>query len=336
MLILTHGHVETALRGREIDVLRAVEAAYVAHAGGASSLPHSVFLRFPDNERNRIIALPAYLGGDRPAAGVKWISSFPANIDRGLERASAAMILNRLDTGHPLALLEASTISAWRTAASAALAARLLPAATDSNGVTLIGCGVINLAILRFLRYAVPGLSQATAYDTRPERAERLRAACAEQLPGIDVIVERDLAVACAKNTLVSVATNAQHPHLDTRGLAAGTLVLHVSLRDIVPDAIVTAVNVVDDIDHVFRAATSVHLAEQHVGHRDFVAATIGELATRSETTDRNPSRTTVVSPFGLGILDLAVAGLVVAAAQAQALGLTVDDFLPTQESSDG
>lgn len=336
MLILTHGDVEAVLRGQERDVLQAVQDAYVAHANAESSLPHSVFLRFPNDQRNRIIALPAYLGGARPTAGIKWISSFPANIEHGLQRASAAMILNSLDTGHPLAFLEASTISAWRTAASAALAARLLPAATDSNGVTVIGCGLINFAVLRFLPHVLPGLTQITAYDTRAERAELLRERCAAQLPELDVRVARDLPTALAKNTLISIATNAQHPHLDTRGLRPGTLVLHISLRDVLPEAVVAADNVVDDIDHVFRAATSVHLAEQRVGHREFVSATIGELATRPDVTDRDLSRVTVVSPFGLGILDLAVARLVVAAAGAHGLGLTVDNFLPTREKSHG
>ncbi|NUT32227.1 MAG: 2,3-diaminopropionate biosynthesis protein SbnB [Hamadaea sp.] len=336
MLILTHRDVEAALRGRERAVLQAVQDAYVAHAAGASSLPHSVFLRFPDDQRNRIIALPAYLGGDRPTAGIKWISSFPANIDRGLERASAAMILNSLDTGHPRAFLEGSLISAWRTAASAALAARLLPATTDGNGVTLLGCGVINFAILRFLRQVVPGLTQVTAYDTQPGRAELLRERCVARLPDVEVRVERDLAAALDKNTLISVATNALHPHLDTRSLRPGTLVLHISLRDVIAEAIVTADNVVDDIDHVFRAATSVHLAEQLVGHRDFVSATIGELASGPPAAERDTARVTVVSPFGLGILDLAVAQLVVANAEAQQLGLTVGDFLPTLENSHG
>ncbi|NUO61793.1 MAG: 2,3-diaminopropionate biosynthesis protein SbnB [Hamadaea sp.] len=334
MLILTHRDVQDALRGQEVAVLRAVEDAYIAHAAGGSSLPHSVFLRFPDEPRNRIIALPAYLGGEQPIAGIKWISSFPANIDRGLERASAAVILNSLETGRPLAFLEGSTISAWRTAAGAALAARLLPATTDGNGVTVLGCGVINFAILRFLHHVVPGLTEVTAYDTQPGRAERLRERCAADLPDLTVRVEHDLATALAKNTLVSVATNALQPHLDFSGLVPGTLILHVSLRDVLPEAIVTAVNVVDDLDHVFRANTSVHLAEQQVGNRDFVAATIGELAARGAAADRDPSRITVVSPFGLGILDLAVASLVVATAKARGLGTAVDNFLPTAETN--
>ena len=99
IMIVGAADVEAALRGREEDVLDAVQKAYETHSRGASSLPHSSFLRFPDSEKDRIICLPAYLGEDYQLAGVKWIASVPGNLDRGLERASAVMILNDRLTG---------------------------------------------------------------------------------------------------------------------------------------------------------------------------------------------------------------------------------------------
>ncbi|MFG1780503.1 2,3-diaminopropionate biosynthesis protein SbnB [Micromonospora sp. NPDC049051] len=332
MLILTSTDVRAALHGREAEVLHAVEQAYLAHEAGRSALPHSVFLRFPDDDRNRIIALPAYLGGPEPTAGVKWISSFPANIGQGVPRASSAIILNSMRTGQPEVLLEGARVSAWRTAASAALAARLLPAETDQAGVTLLGCGVINFAVLRFLSQVVSGLTDVTVHDVSTERATAFQARCAEVLPSLTVHVETDQGRALGRNTLVSVATNALTPYLDTRLLRPGTLVLHVSLRDVLPDAVLEAVNVVDDVDHVLRAATSVDVAARQVGHHDFIAATIGQLAARPQTPPRDPHRVTVVSPFGLGVLDLAVAGLVVRIARDTGLGARIENFVPAKE----
>src|SRR5262249_41683957 len=143
MTILTGLEVTSLLSGMELKIVEAVRLAYETHDRAQSSLPHSSFLRVPGNEINRIIPLPPYFGGDFDVAGIKWVSSFPANLESGLDRASAAIILNCVRTGRPLAFIEGSIISAKRTAASAALAASVL-ASKDISSVAVLGCGLIN------------------------------------------------------------------------------------------------------------------------------------------------------------------------------------------------
>src|ERR1051325_6174934 len=120
--------VSDIIRGHRAECIEVGRHAYLAHARGQSVNPDSNFLRFPDKPDCRIIALPAYVGDGFHVAGMKWIASYPRNVEQGFPRASAVLVLNSYDTGYPFAILESSIISAARTAASAVLAADWLAA----------------------------------------------------------------------------------------------------------------------------------------------------------------------------------------------------------------
>ena len=332
MRIIGNGAVRQLLDGQEQNVIELVADAYRRHDEGLSVLPHSVFLRFPEQPRDRIIGLPGFLGGENPVAGLKWISSFPGNLDAGLERASAAIILNSLDTGRPEVLVEGSLISSARTAASAALGARLLAGDRTPTGVTLVGCGVINRQILRFLAADNPKLGEVTIYDLDPARAGAFAADCAAMLPGALVNTTATLADALAAHDLISFATTASAPYTGLESVRPGAVVLHVSLRDLTTDAILTSHNIVDDPDHVCRERTSLHLAEGESGGRDFIDASIGQLLLGAARLPDRTDRPVVYSPFGLGVLDLALARYVRDEAARLGLGTTVEDFLPLME----
>jgi len=332
ILIVRGEEAVSALKGQEARVMERVREAYEAHLRGNTALPQSSFLRFPGagQERNRIIALPAYLGEGFDMAGIKWISSFPGNLERGIERASAALILNAADTGRPLALLESSVISAARTAASAALAAGVLHPDPDVTRCGLIGCGLINHEITRFLLAVFPRLRTLVLHDTDPERAAVFGRRCQRLAPRLETVVVERAEEVLAEAELVSFATTAGTPHVsDVSMCRPGTTILHVSLRDLAPEVILAADNVVDDVDHVCRALTSIHLAETKAGSRDFIRCTLAEITSGRAAPRPHPERITVFSPFGLGILDIAVGQLVYTRVRDAGGGLRVDSFFP-------
>ncbi|BCJ40855.1 hypothetical protein GCM10010168_48460 [Actinoplanes ianthinogenes] len=299
-----------------------VEDVYLRHDAGRTVNPDSYFLRFPDRPDSRIIALPA--AGDLPGgelAGIKWIASFPGNVSAGLPRASAVLILNDLATGYPIACLEAAGISAARTAASAAVAARAVARHLPPSGqVGIVGAGVIARTILRFLHLTGYPCGDVVVHDLDTASAARL-VEFADEL-GLRAR-HGDLAAVLDCQTVVT-ATTALEPYID-RPLRPGQLALNVSLRDFTPEVVLGATNVLDDVEHCMKANTSPHLAEQRTGNRDFVTGTIAEFVRGVHRPD--PDRGVLVSPFGLGVLDLAVGRYVLDQAQRQNATVAVPEF---------
>jgi N-[(2S)-2-amino-2-carboxyethyl]-L-glutamate dehydrogenase len=330
ILILKASDVVSLLAGREREIIDKVRVAYEAHAQGETSLPHSVFLNFADKPRDRIIALPAYLGGIHQVTGIKWVASFPGNLTTGLDRASAVLILNSSKTGRPKVILEGSVISTKRTAASAALAAQWLLPEGQIPRLGLIGCGLINFEIVRFLMELWPVMRSLVIFDLNPRRAARFKQKCQDLFAGIEIEIVSDVRSVLNSASLVSLATTAPKPYIfDLSECAPGSVLLHVSLRDLAPQIILSCDNIVDDVDHVCRAQTSVHLTEQQVGHREFIRCTLADITLKAAPPRRDSQDIAVFSPFGLGILDLAVGQLVYDLAISENRGMLIDSFLP-------
>src|SRR5438093_2162389 len=158
------------------ECIRIVQEAYLAHADGQSVNPDSYFLRFPHKPDCRIIALPAYLGNGFDVAGLKWIASYPGNIQRGFPRASAVLVLNNYETGYPFAILESSIISAARTAASAVLAAHWLSGQScRANSLGIVGTGFIARYVYDFLVDTGWEIDEVRLYDVSPIESEKFR-----------------------------------------------------------------------------------------------------------------------------------------------------------------
>jgi ornithine carbamoyltransferase len=327
MRILGREDVQSILAERDVEVADLVRQAYQLHEAGRTSVPHSTLLRLNGSSGNRIIALPAFIDGPDPVTGIKWIASFPGNIAHGLERASATIVLNSMQDGRPAALIEGSVISAKRTAASAALAAEVLTRQRRPDSMLLIGCGVINFEVLRFVRLLVPEVERVVLYDRDPARAVAFAERIRTSWPLLDAKPTSDLGAALAGHELISLATTAVEPHLGLEDMPETATVLHLSLRDLEAAAVLSAQNVVDDVDHAVREQTSLHLAEKLVGHRAFVHATIGQLLSGRTDFERDADRRVVFSPFGLGVLDIALASYVLAEGSRHSMGTTVSGF---------
>ena len=305
--VISGAQVQRALQGREQEIVELVEATYRLHGVGDSVNPPSYFLRFPDRPSSRIIALPASIGGPARVDGLKWISSFPENVAAGVPRASAVLILNDHDTGYPFACLESSIISATRTAASAALAADWLSRDRPRpTRVGFVGAGLIARYIHQFLAGTGWSFEEIGVHDLSADSAAGFRGYL-QQLDTANQVRVHDTAEQLIRSSdLVVFATVAAQPHVrDLSWFAHNPVVLHVSLRDLAPQILLGSTNIVDDIEHCLKANTSPHLTEQLTGNRDFLLGTLDDVIAGRVTVPAD--RPVIFSPFGLGVLDLAV-----------------------------
>ncbi len=323
--VVTGSTVKSAINENRKQVFDAVEAAYRLHAHADTVNPDSYFLRYPDKPRARIIALPAHLGGAVQKSGIKWISSFPDNTAENLARASAVLILNDATTGYPIACIEASLISATRTAASAALAAEHISTNPFEGTLSIIGTGVIARATIEWLLFRNWKFQKLNLYDVDPKEAEQFSSWARHQY-NMQVDIHHRMEDAIVDGSLILFTTTTLAPYLaDEKLFEHAPTVLHLSLRDICTNVILASQNIVDDVDHCLKANTSLHLAEQKTGNRDFVSGSLVDILEKKVTLDHDRAR--IFSPFGLGVLDIAVGNFVLETAISSNSAIALPDF---------
>ena len=317
--------VKSAIESHRKDVFDAVETAYRLHASRKTVNPDSYFLQYPDKPSARIIALPAHLGGEVQISGIKWISSFPENRASNLARASAVLILNDATTGYPIACIEASLISAARTGASAALAAEHISPNPFEGTLGIVGTGVIARATVEWLLFRNWKFRKISLFDADRKEAEQFSKWLREQ-HNLRTDIQDRLEGALSDASLILFTTTALKPYLaDDTLLKHAPTVLHLSLRDICVNLILASQNIADDVDHCLKAGTSLHLAEIATGNRNFVSGTLVDVMEREFTLDHDRPR--IFSPFGLGVLDVAVGSFVLEVAKASGTAMAMPDF---------
>jgi ornithine cyclodeaminase len=204
--------------------------------------------------------------------------------------------------------LESSIISATRTAASAALAAeRLSRGRTRPTRVGFFGTGLIARYIHTFLAGTGWSFDEIGVHDLHPDSTTGFHDYLAQSGSAGRITVHDSAEQLICASDLVVFATVAGQPHVtDPSWFDNHPLVLHVSLRDLSPQILLDSVNIVDDVEHCLKADTSPHLAERLSGSREFLDGTLDDVIAGRVTVSAD--RTVVFSPFGLGVLDLAVA----------------------------
>jgi ornithine cyclodeaminase/alanine dehydrogenase len=146
------------------EIIELLEVAFREKGEGRVEMPPKPGIH-PGDGDNFIHAMPAYIPALN-SAGVKWVSGYPDNKRRGLPYITGLLILNDPETGLPISVMDCEWITATRTAAATAVAARRL-ASPDSSVLGILGCGVQGRSNTEALLALFP-LKKVLAYDISP------------------------------------------------------------------------------------------------------------------------------------------------------------------------
>jgi Predicted ornithine cyclodeaminase, mu-crystallin homolog len=276
---------------------RAVEAVregFVAFARDEWTMPPKVYVAAYPNGDFR--AMPAIGAGH---ATLKWVTSFPVNLDRGLPTVKAIVLVSDAETGMPVAVLEGSALTALRTGAAAVLAAETL-GRRKAKTVAVIGAGVNGKATAR--TFLARG-REVMIWDVDPERAR----AAAEELGA--TVADREEALAA---DIVATVTPAYEPLITENSLRPGQ---HVSLMgadgpgkcEIDPREIARTHVFCDEWAQASHAGELQHSVREHLVKREQVTQ-LGDVLAGLAPGRANGKEITTFDSTGLAIQDLALA----------------------------
>ena len=296
----------------EVDAcIAAVEEAFRLHGAGRADPPG-------------VLGIPVPEGGFHIKAGVLQLSrtyfaakinaNFPANPTRhGLPTIQGVIVLADAERGTLLALIESGEITALRTAAATAVAAKHL-ALPESRSATIVGCGVQGRAQLRALS-RVRRLEAVHACDQDPARAEAYARQLAAEL-GVTVRAAPDVAPVARVSDIVVTCTPARRPVLGRDDVAPGAFIAavgadHPEKQELDPALVAGSTLVVDVLEQAATLGDLHHALAAGVVTRDHVHAELGEVVAGRKPGRRSPQETIVFDSTGMALQDVAAAAAV-------------------------
>jgi len=328
VLVLRRNDLERLLVPR--DVIDALAEAFRRHAAGRTSVPPRSVT--PVGDAGTLLVMPAAslpAPGEHHAGGLgaKLVTYYPRNRERGQPTHLATYVLLDHATGEPLALLEASFLTALRTGATSALAARHL-ARPDSRRLACFGTSVQAGHQLRCLA-AVFTLERVVVLGRDAERARRFAQAMAEEL-AVAVDTSHDPRSAVSSADIVTCATTSPTPLFAGTDLRAGTHVDAVGsfrpeTREVDTETVRRARIVVDAYTAALAEAGDllIPLGEGAIA-REHVVAELAELVAGTRRGRTSPAQVTLFKSVGFALEDLTAATLAYNQAKARSIGSEV------------
>ncbi len=297
------------------EIIDALEIAFREHGEKRVEMPPKPGVHTQPDAF--IHAMPAYIPALH-SVGMKWVSGYPDNYKRGLPYITGLLILNNDETGLPLSVMDCAWITAMRTGAATAVAAKYL-ARPESDSIGILGCGVQGRSNLEALNVLFP-LKRVVAYDTMPEQVERF-AQFARARFGLAVVKAKHAREAVEGMDMIVTAGPILHkPHATIQAgwMKPGAFASLVDFDSYWAGAAMKEANkfCTDDVPQMEHY--------QSIGYfQDIppIYATVGELVAGKKRGRENATERTMTCNLGLALDDMATAPIVYRCAVERGIG---------------
>jgi alanine dehydrogenase len=289
------------------DVINVVEEAFRMCGEGRGKMPAKTYLSL---EHGDFRAMPAALPG---SAGVKWVNVHPENPSRGLPSIMAILVYSDPETGYPLAVMDATEITAYRTGAAAAIASKYL-ARRDSQKIGIIGAGF--QAHTQILAHTELFNSiSVNAFDVSRAAVDKLMRSLS-QFPIRNCSIQEAVA-----SDIVCTLTPSQSPIIRKEWIKPGTHINAVGAdapgkQELDPSIIKESIVVVDDIKQASGSGEINVPIQKGIYSVGEVYGTLAEVVAGKKKGRAHNNDVTVFDSTGIAVEDIAVAKLLFEKAQ--------------------
>jgi len=324
LLVLNHSEVERLLPMAEC--IAVMEETFAALARDAFHQPLRTIVK-PPEAKGVMALMPTFRAGDKPLFGLKAICVFPGNAAIGKDAHQGGVIIFDGANGEPLAIVNASAITAIRTAAVSGVATKLL-AREDASDLAIIGAGVqarTHLTAMSCVRQLKRIRVAARRFESAQKFAEQMQPRCAvliESLDSVEAVVRGA--------DIVVTATTSREPVLQREWISPGAHINAVgtysfNAREIDTATMAAASLFVDRRESALNEAGDYLIAakEGAIGPEN-IRAELDQLVTGAHAGRTSPDEITLFKSLGLAIEDLAAAAYVFGKAK-QDVGTWVD-----------
>lgn len=298
------------------ETLEAVEAAFTAYAAGQALMPPKAYLTLKYGDFR---AMPAAVP---QGAGVKWINVHPDNASLNLPSIMGIIIYSDPDTGYPLAIIDGTEITAYRTGAAAAIASKYL-SPKNARSLGLVGAGHQADTQLSAHREFFD-FDDIRVYDKSITAAESFKM----RHPELPISIA-SLEIACGAD-IICTLTPSRTPYLKREWIKPAAHINAIGAdaagkQELEPGILLEGVVIVDDIYQATHAGELNVSFNKGIFTKDQIYASLGEITSGQKPGRQDNQKITIFDSTGLAIQDIACAKIIYEKAKDAGIGKTIN-----------